>query len=66
MKLQVTERLEHRDIDSTMIYTHRVSFESDEFHVRVSKSIKEDEELIEAGFEYITERDGMKLYRKRK
>ena len=49
-----------------MIYTHLVSFESDEFHVRVAKSIKEDEELIEAGFEYITVRDGMKLYRKRK
>ena len=49
-----------------MIYTHLVSFESDELHVRVAKSIKEDEELIEAGFEYITDRDGMKLYKKRK
>ena len=58
--------LRHRSIDSTMIYTHLVSFESDEFHVRVAKSIKEDEELIEAGFEYITDRDGMKLYKKRK
>ena len=49
-----------------LIYTHLMSFESDEFHVRVAKSIKEDEELIEAGFEYITERDEVKLYRKRK
>ena len=64
--LHVKHLLGYRSIDSTMIYTHLVSFESDEFHVRVSKSIKEDEELIEAGFEYITERDGMKLYRKRK
>lgn len=49
-----------------LIYTHLVSFESDEFHVRVAKSIKDDEELIEAGFEYVTQRNNLKLYRKRK
>jgi len=42
------------------------SFESDEYHVRTAKTIKEDEELIEAGFEYVTDRDGFKIYRKRK
>ena len=43
-----------------------MSFENDEFHVRVAKSIKDDEELIEAGFEYVTQRNNLKLYRKRK
>jgi len=28
--------------------------------------LKEDEELLRVGFEYITERDGVKIYRKRK
>jgi len=32
-----------------------VSFESDEYHVRTSKTIKEAEEWIEAGFEYVTQ-----------
>ena len=28
--------------------------------------IEEDEELLKAGFEYVIERDGIKIYRKRK
>lgn len=64
--LHVKERLGHRSITSTLIYTHLVSFESDEFHVRTAKTLKEDEELIQAGFEYVTQRDEVKIYRKRK
>jgi hypothetical protein len=32
----------------------------------VAKTLKEDKEFLEAGFEYVTERDGLKIYRKRK
>jgi cytosine/adenosine deaminase-related metal-dependent hydrolase len=32
----------------------------------VAKTLDEDKELLEAGFEYVTERDGVKIYRKRK
>jgi len=35
-------------------------------HVRTAKTLKEDEELLKAGFEYVTERNGIKIYRKRK
>jgi len=31
-----------------------------------STGLKRDEELLKAGFEYVTERDGNKIYRKRK
>ncbi|MEA2090074.1 MAG: site-specific integrase [Thermoproteota archaeon] len=64
--LHVKERLGHRNINSTLIYTHLVNFEGDEYHVRTAKTLKEDEELLKAGFEYVTERDGVKIYRKRK
>jgi hypothetical protein len=64
--LHVKERLGHRSITSTLIYTHLVSFEGDEYHTATSKSLKEDEELLKAGFEYVTEREGIKIYRKRK
>jgi len=49
-----------------MLYTQLVSFESDDYTTRVSTGVKEDRELIEAGFEYVTERDGVEIYRKPK
>jgi integrase len=63
--LYIQERLGHRNIASTLVYTHLVNFESDEYHTATYRSLKEDEELPKAGFEYITERDGVKIYRKR-
>ena len=64
--LHVKERLGHRSITSTLIYTHLVNFESDEYHTATSKSLRQDEELLKAGFEYVTDRDEIKIYRKRK
>jgi len=64
--LHVQERLGHRSITSTLIYTHLVNFEGDDYHLRTAKSLKADEELLKAGFEYVTERNGIKIYRKRK
>lgn len=37
-----------------------------EYTVKVAHSIEEDKQLIEAGFEYVTERDGLKIYKKRR
>ena len=64
--LHVQNRLGHRSITSTLIYTHLVNFEGDEYHTAIAKSLKEDEELLKAGFKYVTERDQVKIYRKRK
>ena len=64
--LHVKERLGHRSIANTLIYTRLVSFEGDDYHTATSKSINKDEELLKAGFEYVTERDGVKIYRKKK
>lgn len=49
-----------------LIYTHLVTFEGDEYHTAVAKTLKKDQELLEASFKYVTERDGTKIYRKRK
>jgi len=64
--LHVQQRLGHRSVLSTMLYTQLVNSESDDYHVKTAQSLKEDEELITAGFEYITEREGVILCRKRK
>jgi hypothetical protein len=64
--LHVQQRLGHISVLSTMRYTQLVTFENDDYHVKTSHSLKEDEELISSGFEYVTEREGAKIYRKRK
>ena len=64
--LQLQKDLGHKLITSTMIYTHLVNFEADEYNTATSKSLKRDEELLMAGFEYVTERKGIKIFRKRK
>jgi len=40
--------------------------ESNEFTVRVAKTLDEACQLIEVGFDYVTDMEGTKLFRRRK
>ncbi|HYA77769.1 MAG TPA: hypothetical protein VEF91_03545 [Verrucomicrobiae bacterium] len=62
----VMRMLGHKNIKDTLIYTQLVTFENADFICKVPENIKEAKELIEAGYEYVTEMDGLKLFRKRK
>jgi hypothetical protein len=65
--VHVKQLLGHRRIEDTMKYTHIVSFDNpDEFTCRVAKTLEAAKELIEAGFEYVTDMEDSKLFRKRK
>ena len=64
--LHVKQMLGHKRIENTMIYTQLISFESDQFHVRTAKTLKEACKLMEVGFEYVTDMDSCKIFRKRK
>ena len=64
--LHVKWLLGHRRIENTLIYTHLVNFGSDKFTCKVAHNIDEAKTLIESGFEYVTDIDGVKLFRKRK
>jgi len=64
--LHVMQMLGHRNIKNTLIYTQLVDFHDDEFVARVAHSEKEVCQLIEAGFEYVCEHNGNKIFRKRK
>jgi len=64
--LHVMKVLGHKNINNTLVYTQLVDFGDDEYTVRVAHTIEEDKQLLEAGFEYVTERDDYKIYRKRK
>ena len=64
--LHVMEVLGHKNIRNTLVYTHLVNFEGDEYVCKVAKTVDEAKNLVEDGFDYVTEVDGMKLFRKRK
>lgn len=64
--LHIQNILGHKRIENTLIYTHLVNFESDEYVCKVAKTVDEASQLIESGFDYVTEVDGVKLFRKRK
>lgn len=62
--------LHHKSIQSTMLYINleQAIFDEadDEFHVKVADTLDEACKLMEIGFEYVTDMDGKKLFRKRK
>lgn len=64
--LHVMQLLGHRNIQSTLIYTQLVSFEGDEYHVKVAKTVNEACELAKTGFDYFTTMDNAQIFRKRK
>jgi integrase len=65
--LYVKQQMGHKSIDTTLIYVQLLNLtEDDEWTCKTATNIKEATQLIENGFEYITEIDGIKLFRKRK
>jgi integrase len=61
------QQMGHKKIETTLVYTQLLQFEKDDSYAcKVAKNIDEATELIENGFEYVTEMDEVKLFRKRK
>jgi hypothetical protein len=58
--------LSHKSIQNTLVYTQMVEFKNEEYISATANTIDDAKKLIEAGFEYVTEIDGVKLFRKRK
>jgi len=64
--LLVKKLLRHKRIENTMKYTKLIQFKQDDFEVATATTVEEDQELLKVGFEYVTERNGVKLYRRPK
>ena len=65
--LLVKQQMGHKKIETTLIYTQLLNInEEEEFTCKTATNIKEATALIENGFEYVTEMDGLKLFKKRK
>jgi len=59
--------LGHKSIMNTLVYTHLVDFEDEEYLSQVAKTAREAQQYIEAGFDYVlTTPDDLMLFRKRK
>ncbi len=66
--LYVKHLLGHKRLENTEGYTHLIDFESDEYCVSHAKTLKEENTLLETGFEFIrySQEDKVAIYRKRK
>ena len=66
--LHVKQLLGHRDINTTLIYTHLVSFKSDEYHVAIAKTKEKKTQLLSEGWEFVCQdsTDDLMYFRKPK
>ena len=64
--LHVKEMIGHRQLSSTMVYTHLVHFETSDYHVKTAKTVKEACELAKAGFTFFTQIDAVQIFRRPK
>jgi hypothetical protein len=64
--LQVQEKLGHKSILKTTIYTHLINFEADTYNSEVTQTVEEAKKLVEDSFEFVCDMDGYKLFRKPK
>jgi hypothetical protein len=66
----VRRQLGHKSILNTQIYVNMEQAlfvtSSNEYHAKVASTVEEAIELVEVGFEFVTEIDGKKIFRKRK
>jgi len=69
--LYVKQLLGHKNIQNTLIYItiEKALFQhglEEEFHVRVAQKPEEIKAFLEAGFDYVLQKDGLAFFRKRK
>lgn len=62
----VMQRLGHKNIKNTLVYTQLVAFNDDEYISKVATSTDEAYRLVEAGFEHVCEVNDTHVFRKRK
>ena len=64
--LLVKKLLGHKKIENTMKYTQLIQFKGDEYDVATATTVDEAKKVLEAGFEYVAEKNGIMLFRKPK
>jgi integrase len=64
--LLVKKLLGHKKIENTLKYTQLINFKDNEYETATATDIEEAKQLISSGFEYVTDMNSIKLFRKPK
>ena len=64
--LLVKKLLGHKRIENTLKYTQLIEFRDDEFDVATATTVEETKTIVAAGFDYVTDMNGIKIFRKPK
>ena len=61
------QQMGHTKYETTLFYAQLIHFDQEEeYTVKVASNLKEATDLIEQGFQYVTEMDNVKIFKKRK
>jgi hypothetical protein len=64
--LYVKQLLGHKSLKNTLVYTHLVEFDNEnQYVIKVASSLDEFTSLLENGFQYISDYNDKKIFRKR-
>jgi hypothetical protein len=64
--LTVKRLLDHKNIQNTMKYIGMIQFKDEKFDVTTATTVEEAKIILAAGYDYITEKSGIMLFRKPK
>lgn len=64
--LLVKKLLGHKRVENTMKYIGMIDFKADEFEVATATTVEEAKKVLSSGFDYVTEKNGIMLFRRPK
>jgi integrase len=64
--LTVKKLLGHKRVENTMKYIGMVHFKDDQYEVTTATTIDEAKQILSTGFDYVTEKNGIMLFRRPK
>jgi integrase len=64
--LMVKKLLGHKRVENSMKYIGMIDFKDDEFEVTTATSVDEAKQVLSAGFDYVTEKNGIMLFKRPK
>jgi integrase len=64
--LAVKKLLGHKNINSTMKYIGMIHFKDNEFDVATATTLEEAKTILASGYDYVTEKNGIMLFRRPK
>jgi len=66
LRRALKQKLGCKKLETALFYPQRMDLGSQEYHSATATSVSEAAKLVEQGFDYATDVDGVKLFRKRK